>query len=80
MSATTEKTNRNKANEALHLMSKTYHTGLPINQIDEILTASGFQATEPAIYCGREGKSHEQVGGNTWLSLTWYKMELTGRY
>ena len=74
-----EKTRRNRANNALHAISRTYHCGLPIAEIDSILTANGFEATEPAIYCGAEGSSHEKIGPNSWLSFTWYKME-SGRY
>jgi hypothetical protein len=57
-----------------------YHPFIPLADIDAILTQAGFNATEDAIYCGREGRSTEKVGENTWLSLTWYKMEVTGNY
>jgi hypothetical protein len=57
-----------------------YHDGLPLQAIDEILTCNGFNMLEEAIYCGREGKVHEHVGGNTWFTMTWHKMEVTGRY
>lgn len=75
-----ERSARNFANEALAELSKRYHDGIPIREIDVILVLWEFDATEAAIYCGRDGKSHEQVGPNTWLSLTWHKMEETGRY
>jgi hypothetical protein len=70
---------RNLANKMLSKLA-TYHRYIPLANIDAILTAAGLQATEPAIYCGREGRSTEKVGQNTWLSLTWYKMEVTGNY
>lgn len=57
-----------------------YSNGVPITQIDAILTANGFSETEPAIYCGRDGRSHEPVGEGVFLSLSWHKMEVSGRY
>lgn len=53
---------RNLANEGLAILSKHYHDGLPISEIDKILTANGFNAMEEAIYCGRDGRVHEPVG------------------
>jgi len=70
---------RKQANEALFLMGKKYWDGTPITKIDEILYRAGFNVTEEAIYCGREGRSQEFVGENTWISLSWYKMP-SGRY
>ena len=67
-------------NKALYQLGLTYHDGLPIHLIDMILAENGFYTTEPAIYCGRDGHSHEQVSANMWLSLSWHKMEVTGRY
>ena len=66
-------------NTELHDLGKVYHEHLPIQQIDEILELYGFNPTEPAIYCGADGASHEHVGHNKYLSLTWHKME-SGRY
>jgi len=76
----TNKQNKRNANNALSELSKVYHNSIPLADIDGILTANGFNALEPAIYCGREGRSHESVGNGVFISLTWYKMELTGRY
>jgi hypothetical protein len=72
-------TARKRANEQFRALGVIYHVRLPIASIDEILIQNGFTPTEPAIYCGRDGRSHEQVGPNTWLSLTWHKMD-SGRY
>ena len=74
-----ERIARRAVNEALAHLGTLYHHGLPIEDIDNALILAGFNATEPAIYCGRDGHSHEQVGPNTWLSLSWHKME-SGRY
>jgi len=71
---------RKAANEALARISRVYHSSLPIAEIDQALAASGFTETEPAIYCGASGHTHEYVGEKTWLSFSWYKMEATGRY
>lgn len=54
-----------------------YHDGMPLAQIDDILAANGFSAMEEAIYCGLDGKIHEQVGQHTWIVMTWHKMEGT---
>jgi hypothetical protein len=69
---------RKVANERLAAMP-TYHPFIPIEDIDSILTAAGFNGMEPAIFCGREGRSNEPVGEKTWLSMTWYKMP-SGNY
>jgi hypothetical protein len=70
---------RNLANEGLAILSRNYHSGLPIADIDKILTANGFNALEEAIYCGRDGRVHEPVGEHTWISFSWHKMD-SGRY
>lgn len=72
-------TARRRVNEALYRLGKVYHNSLPLSDIDNILTENGFNATEPAIYCG-DGRSNEQVGPTTYLSFSWHKMEQTGRY
>jgi len=80
MTAQQERVARRKVNAALHELGRVYHDGLPIAQIDAALSANGFDETEPAIYCGRDGScSPMQVGARTWLSLSWHKME-SGRY
>jgi hypothetical protein len=57
-----------------------YLPHLPITDIDAVLTAHGFDPTEPSIYCGREGRASHQVGPRTFLSLSWYKMDVSGNY
>ena len=79
-SAAIEKSNRSRANDELIAINREYHHGLPLSEIDAILTKHGFTGMEAAIYCGREGRVHEQVGPKTWILLTWHKMENTGRY
>lgn len=76
----TEATMRKKANVALAELGREYHDGLPIGKIDQILTEHGFQPTEEAIYCGADGRSHEQVGERSWITISWHKMEVSGRY
>jgi hypothetical protein len=75
----TERRMRKAANDLLHEVGRTYHDGLPIGRIDAILNACGFDETSPAIYCGRDGQMHEQVGPKTWITMAWHKME-TGTY
>lgn len=80
MTAQTERRNRQFVNKELTNLCAKYHDGLPIQQIDDILDAYDFTETEPAIYCGRDGRTTAKVGQNTWLALSWHKMEVTGRY
>jgi hypothetical protein len=80
MTATEERKARGRANTKLAALGSKYHDGLALDKMDAILTEHGFKTLESAIYCGRDGRSHEQVGERTWLSLTWHKMEQTGRY
>jgi hypothetical protein len=75
----TRTTTRKHTNDALHTLGLQYHDGLPIGKIDAILAANGFNETEPAIYCGREGRVSLEIGDKQWLQLSWYKME-SGRY
>jgi hypothetical protein len=71
---------RRRANDALHALTfNRYHEGLALYDIDQILEANGFSPLNAAIYCGRDGSVHEQVGPRTWIRLTWHKME-SGRY
>jgi len=84
MNAATRKAMK-QANKALYELGRTYHDGLPISTIDSILTSNGFNATEPAIYCGRDGQVIEPVSKDiprtyVYLSMSWHKMEVTGRY
>ena len=74
-----EATARKRANRALAAL-QTYHNDIPNADIDAILTANGFQPTAEGIYCGRDGRINEQVGKNTWLSMSWHRMEVSGRY
>lgn len=78
MTSQQKKKAKSAVNESLFAIK--YSDGIPINQIDAILAVNGFTQTEPAIYCGREGRSHEHVGEDVYLCLSWYKMPETGRY
>jgi len=80
MTAAAERRNRTRVNEQLYNLGRTYHDFLPIQRINEILDENGFNETEPAIYCGRNGQTLENVGQRTFLSLSWHKMDVTGRY
>jgi hypothetical protein len=79
MTAQQERIARRLANNELYAMGTHYHDSLPIASIDRVLTECGFNETEPAIYCGRDGRCSQQVGARTWLSLFWHKMD-SGRY
>jgi hypothetical protein len=66
---------RNKANRLLSTWLSPYHCALPIDLIDAALVEAGFSPMEDAVYCGREGRVHEQVGPHTWLAMSWYRTE-----
>jgi virulence-associated protein VapD len=70
----------NRTNAELANLGRNFHNSIPNADIDAILTRNGFQETQEGIYCGREGRIHEQVSEKHWLTMTWYKMEATGRY
>jgi hypothetical protein len=68
-----------RVNVELYEMGLTYHDGVPLSHVNEILCVNGFNPLDAMILCGRTGQLHESVGRNRWLSLTWYKMA-SGRY
>src|ERR1039458_7312714 len=76
-----EKSARKAVNCKLDMLGKSYYVGLtePLLRIDSWLHEEGFTALSDGVYCGEDGRIHEQVGPHTWLSLTWYRME-SGRY
>ena len=80
MTSKIESRQRSRVNADLFTLCATYHDGLPIGQIDEILKLHGFDELEAGIYCGREGRINERVSERSFLSFSWYKMEVTGRY
>ena len=57
-----ERKAQNATNDSLADLSRRYHDGIPVGEIADILTENGFDR-EPmdGIYCGREGRVHEQV-------------------
>jgi hypothetical protein len=69
---------RKAANKMLQLLP-IYAEGLQLEAMNAVLQEHGFSELEPAIYCGRDGQVHEQVGARTWITFTWHKMEF-GRY
>jgi hypothetical protein len=80
MTAKIESRQRSRVNADLFTLCGTYHDFLPITQIDAILKQYGFDEMEPGIYCGRDGRVNERVAERSYLSLSWHKLEVTGRY
>jgi hypothetical protein len=78
MGTSTERKMRSHVSRKLQALP-IYHDGLPLTEFDNILASEGFSELEGAIYCGRDGQSHVQVGSKTWFTFTWHKME-SGRY
>jgi len=79
MTTAQETLGRKQANRALQSLP-IYGDGLQLDAMNAVLETHGFNTLEPAIYCGRDGQSHEQVGTRTWLTFTWHKMENSGQY
>lgn len=76
-----EKSRQSKANKALDVLCKKYYKSLPLDEIKKVLKDNGFnEDAVDGIYTGREGRSHEQVGPKSWLSMTWHKMEESGNW
>jgi len=72
---------RNKVNKELNVLCRQYHKFIPVKAISEILIRNGFDVTElEGIYTGRDGRTHDKVGDNTYLSLSWHKMDASGNY
>jgi hypothetical protein len=73
----TEAAQRKKCNAIISKICSVNHNNLsdPIKAIAKAIEVCEF-SSEPmnAIYCGRDGRMHDQVGKNTWLMLTWHKI------
>ena len=68
-----------RVNDGLYQIGLKYWDYLPIYEIDSMLVENGFEATEVAIYCGRVGSAHEEVGHGKYLTFNWHRMD-SGRY
>jgi hypothetical protein len=66
-------------NDALYGMGRTYHDGVPLTTVSELLVHYGFDALEDMLLCGHVGSFNAEVGRNRFLTLSWYRME-SGRY
>lgn len=76
-----EARNRRLANKEIIELCRSYQDGIPVGAIRDILTMHGFNGEAmDGIYTGYDGKIHEQVGPKTWISMTWHKLENTGKY
>jgi hypothetical protein len=70
---------RKKANNDLAMLSRKYHSAMPLQEIKDILQKHGFDPrVMDGIYTGEEGKMHEQCGSKTWIAMTWHKLPKTG--
>ena len=78
-----------KANDTLHdLTARQYFSAIPLDRIYDIVEGAGFtfDAEEKfCILCGREGRAtwelfYKDRPANRMLVITWYKMDITGRY
>ena len=79
MTAQSERTARRKANGDLYALGLRYHESIPLGELDHILAKYGFNVTEEAIYCGRDGHNVEKIGNWSWFVLSWHRMD-SGRY
>ena len=78
-----EYTRRKRVNDALYVLTTknaAYMDAVPWEKIDAILSMHGFNPCDAAcINLGSEGRVHTQVGPNTCLLVSWYRMS-SGRY
>jgi hypothetical protein len=69
-----------RVNNDLSELGRAYYESLPLMAVDSILLRYGFNALSQGIYCGRSGQINEEVGRGVWIALSWYRMEVSGRY
>lgn len=75
-----ERRSRHAFNRALQKLTvNCYFDAIPVTLLDEQLRLHGFSFLQDGIYCGADGQINEQVGPNTWLAMSWHRME-SGRY
>lgn len=81
--------NARKSNDALYdLTANRYFSAIPLDQVYGIVEKEGFsfgEGDQDCILCGREGKATWELfcgdkPANRMLVLTWYRMDVTGRY
>ena len=78
-----KKVSTNKLNTLLADIGREYYIGLDagIDAVRTALEATGFDTAElDGIYCGDEGRMNADIGGGRFLSLVWYRMEVTRSY
>lgn len=82
MTVAKEATRRARANHELAKeIGSTHFASLPIAEIMGIINKYGFDGSVlEGIYTGHEGKTHEKVGKNTWIVITWYRMPNSGKF
>jgi hypothetical protein len=81
----TEQKARDRVNIKLGKISThnehTYYTRIPWGHIMDAVTSEGFDgAMLTNINDNRPGRVHVNVGGNTWLLVTWYIMPVSKKY
>jgi hypothetical protein len=85
----TKQTAVSRANRTLHeLASNKYHSAVPLDRIYDAVESVGLTIDpeeRACILCGREGRAAwdlfwEGKPAKQALVLTWYKMDVTGRY
>lgn len=78
-----ENKRKNQLNKYLgDICRKNYNNlGDPLSLINKAVKETGF-STEAmdGIYCGRDGRMHDQIGKRTWISIQWHKFEDANRW
>ena len=70
----------NRVNGILADLGRRYHDYLPVFQIDTALIESGFEPLDATVsFLGCEGRTHEPVGEDKWISISWHRMD-SGRW
>lgn len=76
------RTRINRLNKGLRdLTTNKYFERLPLCDIGNICTMHGFATDDfDGIYCGRQGRATISLGEKVWMNISWYKMDVSGRY
>jgi hypothetical protein len=82
----TEQKARDRVNHKLAQLSSgngdhTYYRSIPWGKILDAVVSEGFDgAIISGVNDNKPGRVHVNVGGNTWLLVTWYIMPVSKKY
>lgn len=88
MDSSTKRKNTKKLNGLLEPVNKTRYTGKgqAFGVVQDAIASCGFDwhefedATTAGKVNGNEGRVHVDIGNGIFMTVTWYKMDVTGKY